>query len=122
MQAQDANDWHAVAVVRKGNTMWIYNAEFLEADYAAALQPLRLASIRGVRIVQSLVKNISAHGAALQHCFITGLGEKDQQACIGRSIQWIESVLDGTNPDPFTPGQAQPPSWRSLNLVGLPVA
>lgn len=111
-----------MAIVRKSTTIWIFNPEFLESDYTEALQPLRLASIRGVRIVQSLVKNIGANGAKIQHCFIQGIGEKDHPTCIGRSIQWMESTLDGSNPDPFIPGPNQPIAWCTLNLVGLPPA
>jgi hypothetical protein len=119
-QAREGNDWHAVGVVRRGNTIWIFNPEFVESDYASALQPLRLASIRGVRIVQSLVQSIGAHGAHIQYCFISGLGERDRLVCVGQSVQWIEGVLDGSNPDPFTPGPEQPAAWLRLGLVGLP--
>jgi hypothetical protein len=86
------------------------------------LQPLRLASIRGVRIVQALVQNIGGHGAALQHCFIQGFGSADNLSCIGRSIQWMEGVLDQSNADPFVPGANQPATWLALSLVGLPPA
>jgi hypothetical protein len=95
--ATQANDWHAVAVVRRGNTLWIFNPEFRNAEYAAAQQPLRLVSIHGVRIVQSLVKAISKHGVEIQHCFITGISEQNNMSCIGRSVQWMEGILDGTN-------------------------
>jgi hypothetical protein len=84
------------------------------------IQPLRLASIRGVRIVQSLVGEIRKHGAPIQHCWITGFGEQNNMSCIGRSIQWIEGVLSGVNQESFTPSAAQPGHWKRLALTGLP--
>jgi len=109
-------------VVRKANTIWIFNPEFLEPDYQNNPPPLRLASIRGVRVVQSLVKNIGAHGANIAYCFIQRIAEQDNLTCIGRSVQWIEGVLDASNLDPFIPGPDQPATWFGLSLIGLPAA
>lgn len=120
VQSRDANDWHAVVVIRKGSTLWIFNPEFNEASYSHVLRPLRLASICGVRVVQSLVKNIGAVGASIQHCFMQGLNKQEGPTCIGRSVQWMEDFLDGSNADPFQPGRNQlQEGWVSLDLTSL---
>lgn len=108
-----------MVVVRKGSTLWIFNPEFNEPSYSHVPPPLRLVSIRGVRVVQSLVKNIGAAGASIQHCFMQGIDKQEGPTCIGRSVQWMEDFLDGSNADPFQLGGNQLQGWVSLDLTGL---
>lgn len=117
--AGGSNDWHAVAILRKGDTLWIFDPAFAPADYASITPPLRLSRIRGTRVVQALLLAIRAAGAAIQHCFIQGIGDQSQ-SCMPRSVQWIEGVLDGSNPDAFVPGVIpDAATWVSIGLQGI---
>jgi hypothetical protein len=109
--ATGLNNWHAVAVLRKGNTIWIFNPEYTPGTVEGFTQ---ISAINGIQSVQKYVKFVPG----IKYCFITGMGDIES-ACIGRSLQWMESFLNGTLTDSFESGKAPSDAWQELSRTGI---
>jgi hypothetical protein len=95
-QAQQ-NDWHTVAMARDGNTVWVHDPQYAEANYPPELR--RVALVPGNRMVKALIDEWPG---------VTGVWyqgppstfNNGQQQCMGRSALWVEHTLNSTSPWP----------------------
>jgi hypothetical protein len=96
-QAQQ-NDWHTVAMARDGDTVWVHDPQYAEADYSSHPRK-RVASVPGNKLVKALIDQWPrVRGVWYQgppSTFSSG-----QQQCMGRSAMWVDSTLDSTSPWP----------------------
>jgi hypothetical protein len=101
------NDWHAVAMARDGDTVWVHDPEYsLYSEYASSAPEYRrrVALVPGTRMVQALIQEWNG----VKGVWFQGPPDaftQDQQQCMGRSALWVEQTLNGTLPwPPNTPG------------------
>lgn len=96
------NDWHAVAVLRQGPTVWIYDPSYVIGSQT------RLPMIPGTSNVTRLL-NSTGFGT-IDQIQVSGAGS-DLPNCMGRSAQWVDNVIrapTAVSPYPasyFVPGQ-----------------
>lgn len=69
VHASEKSKWHAVAVVRKGNTLWIFNLEYLVRKLEDGT-PVK--EVRGIVTVHTYLLETPA----IKHCFMTRGGRK----------------------------------------------
>jgi hypothetical protein len=97
------NNWHTVAMARDGNTIWVHDPDYYSANYTE-YENQRVISVHGNKMVKELINQWpGVEGVWYQGpppTFAQGQGE-----CQGRSAQWVEHTLNGSNPwPPNTPG------------------
>ncbi len=110
-QLAKANEWHAAVVMRTGPDMWIFDPAF---DINNLPKDGLLARVRGLIIAQNIWTAIGVKGAPIQNCYIQGIKEEEEPTCLGRSIQFVERFLDGSNVEPFKGDK-----WFRLDTKGV---
>jgi hypothetical protein len=108
-QAQTGlNNWHAVGVLRQGQTMWIHDPAYVTGSQE------RLPSIRGTSNVTRLLE--SHNFGAVNQIQVQGLSDTDAE-CMGRSAQFMDNVIRAPNAvapyalNHFVPGTVTP-GWQ----------
>jgi hypothetical protein len=109
-QQHGANSWHAVGVLRQGQTMWIHDPAYQIGSQT------RLPMISGLSNVQNLM---GSHGFGnINQIQVQGWNNGNLE-CMGRSAQWFDNVIQAPGalaPYPlgtFVPGQVTP-GWQVI--------
>jgi hypothetical protein len=106
--AEGANSWHAVGVLRQGQTVWIHDPAYQTGSQQ------RLPMIPGTSNVTRLL-NSKGFGA-VNLVQVQGFGSAEPD-CMGRSAQWVDNVTNVPAavapypPGSFVPGQPTP-GWQ----------
>lgn len=99
--ASGDTDWHAVAVARQGKQLWIHDPAFVAADHKGNVN--RMDAVRGTSNVRALARELNVTTATpplFQGPTADYAQGPAELECMGRSVQWIEAVVDGTLPWP----------------------
>lgn len=96
------NNSHAVGVLRQGNTIWIFDPQYVMGSAT------RLPSIRGLRNVTRMLQAPSFSSVTMIQ--VQGIGNTRAE-CMGRTAEWIDNVAQAPGalspypPNTFVPGQ-----------------
>jgi len=106
------SEWHAVAMLRKRKTIWIFDPAYVTNSKA------RLSDIPGTVNIINLI-NLKAF-AKVEMIQIQGVGSMDED-CMGRSAQWVDSVLaTSTKTQPYPCGTFVPGvlthGWQEISI------
>ena len=108
---QTTNTWHAVAIVRQGSHMAIYDPTYIMKSHSNGRFP------RGLINVQRLGSNALS---GIQYVWIQGPPTTTctvEQDCMGRSAQMVEALVSGQFPWPFPPGYlGDPPGFDRIRF------
>jgi hypothetical protein len=94
------NNWHTVAVVRIGSTVWIHDPAYQFLDHKGKTN--RMDSINGTKMVYRMVQEWKA----VTEIWVQGPDPKfaarldNNLDCMGRSAQWIDATVSGQLPWP----------------------
>jgi hypothetical protein len=98
-QSQGENNWHTVAMARKGDKVWVHDPAYIATAHAGNVK--RVDTVPGSRIVHSLVQNWSpVQGVYFQGPPSSYTAIPGQMECMGRSAQWVDATINGTLPWP----------------------
>lgn len=96
--ATGENNWHTVAVARKGREIWVHDPAYNAADHAGNVK--RVDGVPGTKMVHHMLHN---HWNTAEGVYFQGPPTSyspGQMECMGRSVQWVEATIDGTLPWP----------------------
>lgn len=95
--SQGGNQWHAVAVARDGDQVFVHDPEYREATYVRSRR--RMENVHGAGNIHKLALD----WARVRGAWFQGPPdsfEEGQAECMGRSAQWVEATVNGTLPWP----------------------
>jgi len=97
--ASGHSDWHAVAMARQGNKVWVHDPAYRAEEHASTIH--RMDQVPGT----NNVRNLALEWQPVRHVWFQGppptyLQGPSELECMGRSVQWVQATVDGTLPWP----------------------
>jgi hypothetical protein len=97
-QSQGANDWHTVAMARRGSEVWVHDSAYDAAAHVGTVK--RVDGVHGTGMVHRLVQTWPQVQGVYFQGPPSGVYGAGQMECMGRSVQWVEATVNGTLPWP----------------------
>lgn len=93
------SDWHAVAMARQGQEVWVHDPAYHAEHHAGTNH--RMDAVPGTSHVRNLVLEWQPVDKVwFQGPPATYLQGSSEMECMGRSVQWVQATVDGTLPWP----------------------
>lgn len=101
LASTNSSSWHAVAVARIGDQVWIHDSAFELSDYEGVVRSM--SRVKGICRLRDIVHNPALKSVkdirfqGPPPAYMLGPAKLE---CTGRSAQWVQATLDGTLPWP----------------------